>query len=145
MPSDATPAHDFDFWIGEWEVFGPQGKPVGRNSITPLLGTGALSEHWHGAGGFEGHSLNAYDAARGCWHQTWVDSTGGLLLLDGGLADGAMVMEGVAPGDDSPDLQRQRITWTPQQDGVRQHWQASADDGLTWMTVFDGHYRRSEG
>jgi hypothetical protein len=35
----------------------------------------------------------------------------------------------------------QRITWTPEQDGVRQHWQSSADDGATWTTVFDGHYR----
>jgi hypothetical protein len=145
MPSDATPAHDFDFWIGEWEVFGPLGKQVGQSSITALFGTGMLAEHWHGAGGFEGRSLNAYDAARGCWHQTWMDSTGGLLLLDGGLVDDAMVLQGVAPGEDSSVPLHQRITWTPEESGVRQHWETTAGDGQTWTTVFDGHYRPTAG
>jgi len=53
---------DFDFWIGEWDVFGPQGKQAGTNSITQLLDGGAIAEHWHGTGGVEGHSINAYDA-----------------------------------------------------------------------------------
>jgi hypothetical protein len=74
--SETTSAHDFDFWIGEWDVFGPEGRQVGTNSITALFGTGALAEHWHGAGGVEGRSLNAWDEVRACWHQTWVDSGG---------------------------------------------------------------------
>ncbi len=93
----AGSTHDFDFWIGDWDVFGPLGKQVGRNTITSMFANGMLHEHWHGNGGVEGRSVNAYDEARGCWHQTWVDSTGGVLLLDGGLQDGAMVLEGRAP------------------------------------------------
>jgi uncharacterized protein DUF1579 len=136
-------ARDFDFWIGEWDVFGPQGRQVGTNSITSLFDGSALAEHWRGAGGVEGHSLNAYDAATDRWHQTWVDSTGGLLLLDGGLVDGAMVLEGTAPATAGAVPQRQRITWTPRPDGVRQHWESSDDRG-TWETAFDGHYRRRQ-
>ena len=138
-------AHEFDFWIGEWDVFGPKGKQVGTNSVTAPFGTGAIAEHWRGLGGIEGNSLNAYDVARGCWHQAWVDSTGTILLLDGGLLDGAMVLEGLAPSEhDATRLHRQRITWTPSASGneVRQHWEASADDGATWQTAFDGYYRR---
>ena len=63
-------ARDFDFWIGEWDVFGPQGRQVGTNSITPLLDGAALAEHWRGAGGVEGHSINAYDEAAQCWRVT---------------------------------------------------------------------------
>jgi len=140
--------HDFDFWIGEWDVFGPQGKRVGTNTITRLFGTGAIAEDWHGSGDIEGRSLNASDEGRGCWHQTWVDSTGSVLLLDGCLLDGSMVMEGVAPSEDDPRrLDRQRITWTPSEGGreVRQHWEVSADDGATWQTAFDGRYRRRGG
>ena len=140
---DATgPEHDFDFWTGEWEVVGPQGRLLGTSSITPLFGTGALAEHWRGAEGFEGRSLNAYDRATGRWHQTWLDSTGDLLQLDGGLVDGAMVLRGEAPGEDPDVLQPQRITWRPEPDGVRQHWETTADGGNVWTTVFDGHYRR---
>jgi hypothetical protein len=35
-----------------------------------------------------------YDAARQVWHQTWVDSSGTLLLLEGGLRGKSMVLEG---------------------------------------------------
>ncbi len=57
MTTTNGPAHAFDFWVGEWEVFGPRGVRVGTSSIVGVLGTGALAEHWHGVGGYEGHSL----------------------------------------------------------------------------------------
>ena len=82
---------------------------------------------------------------RGCWHQTWVDSTGTLLQLDGELLDGAMVLEGLAPrSGDTGQIERQRITWSPSADvsEVRQLWEVSADDGATWRIAFDGRYRR---
>ena len=134
------PSHDFDFWVGEWHVFGPAGAQVGTSSITSVLGTGAIAEHWR-SGDFEGRSLNAYDGTRGHWHQTWLDSAGGMLMLDGGLVDGAMVLEGLAPGEDPSAMLLQRITWSPEPGGVRQHWETSGNEGSTWTTVFDGHYR----
>jgi hypothetical protein len=130
-------AHAFDFWLGEWEVHDAAGNHVGRNSITDLYGTGALAEHWRGDAGVVGHSLSAWDVERGCWHQTWMDSTGGVLLLDGDVQDGAMVLEGI-----DADA-RQRITWTRDGDGVRQLWETSKDDGATWTVAFDGRYRRA--
>jgi hypothetical protein len=130
-------AHDFDFWLGEWEVFDADGEHVGRNSIGAPYDTGALTEHWRGDGGVGGHSLNSWDPERGCWHQTWIDSTGGILLLDGGMVDGAMVLTGV-----TADAQ-QRITWTAEGDGVRQLWETSKDDGVTWSAAFDGRYKRA--
>ena len=144
-------AHEFDFWIGEWDVFGPEGRQVGRNTITSMFAnpaaSGMLHEHWHGNGGVEGRSINAYDGTRGRWHQTWMDSTGDMLLLEGGPVDGAMVLEGRAPsGDDPTAVDRQRITWTQVSDPdgaeVRQLWESSSDDGKTWTVAFDGRYRR---
>ncbi|MEO6512607.1 MAG: hypothetical protein ABIO16_16530 [Nocardioides sp.] len=135
MTHDTSRAHEFDFWIGDWDVFGPKGKQVGTSSITALFAGhagGMLHEHWHGQGGVEGRSLNGYDADRDCWHQTWMDGSGGVLLLDGGLRDGAMVLE--APG--------QRITWTQEADEVRQVWESSSDEGVTWTVAFDGRYVR---
>ena len=139
-------ARDFDFWIGDWDIFGPQGKHLGTNRITPMFEGqpgGMLHEHWHGNAGLEGRSVNGFDEARGVWHQTWMDSSGGVLLLDGGLRDGAMVMEGTAPANDDPRrLDRQRITWTHDGDELRQLWETSPDDGKTWEVAFDGRYRR---
>jgi hypothetical protein len=131
------PAHAFDFWLGEWEVHDPEGHHLGRNSVTSPFDTGALTEHWRGDGGVEGHSLSAWDPERGCWHQTWIDSGGGILLLDGASGDGAMALEGI-----DADA-RQRITWTAEAGGVRQLWETSKDDGGSWTVAFDGRYTRS--
>ena len=130
-------AHAFDFWLGEWEVHDPEGRHVGRSSITAPFDTGALAEHWRGDGGVEGHSLSSWDPERGCWHQTWIDSTGGILLLDGGPRDGGMVLLGIAA-----DAQ-QRITWAVERGGVRQLWETSKNDGATWTVAFDGRYTRA--
>ena len=144
-------AHDFDFWIGDWDVFGPEGGQVGRNTVTSMFATpsasGMLHEHWHGNGGVEGRSINAYDRTRGRWHQTWMDSTGDMLLLEGGLVGGAMVLEGRTRNRQDPTVvDRQRITWTQLSDAdgaeVRQLWESSSDDGATWTVAFDGRYRR---
>jgi hypothetical protein len=136
-------AHDFDFWIGDWDIFGPEGKHLGTNTITSMFGNGMLHEHWHGNAGLEGRSMNAFDEPRGVWHQTWMDSSGGVLLIEGGLRDGAMVMVGTAPSNDDPSrLDRQRITWTHDGDELRQLWETSPDEGKTWEVAFDGRYRR---
>jgi hypothetical protein len=140
---DATPRRQFDFWLGDWDVRDPRGKLVGRNRITRVHGGCALEEQWSGNGGVTGGSLNAWDAERSRWHQTWVDNTGGLLQLDGGWTGERMVLSGQdapAPGA-SPTLQR--ISWEPLPDGrVRQLWEASKDGGRTWTTAFDGTYSR---
>ena len=44
--------------------------------------------------GFSGESLNVYDPARKVWHQTWVDNSGTLLLIEGGVRGKDMVLEG---------------------------------------------------
>jgi hypothetical protein len=143
---DAKPRRQFDFWLGDWDVRDPGGKLVGRNRVTRVHGGCALEEQWSGHGGVTGSSLNAWDADRDRWHQTWVDNTGAVLLLDGGWTGERMVLSGQdapAPGA-SPTLQR--ISWEPLPDGrVRQLWEASKDGGRTWATAFDGTYSRRAG
>jgi hypothetical protein len=131
----------FDFWIGEWRVETPAGALAGHNQIRSILGGCALRESWRGASGSRGTSLNAWDAAAKRWRQTWIDAGGGVLLLEGGLEGGAMVMRGTTRGADG-DVQ-ERITWTPLPDGrVKQHWQQSRDGGATWTDAFVGLYAR---
>lgn len=143
-PCAGAEHREFDFWVGEWKVTTPDGKPAGRNRIERILGGCVLYESWSGAGGSTGHSFSQWDARRGVWHQTWVDTSGAPLLIDGGLVGGAMVLTGDRPAADGSPV-RHRITWTPLPDGrVHQHWQASRDAGATWTTVFDGTYHRQD-
>jgi hypothetical protein len=146
-PPCSSPEHrQFDFWLGDWEVRDPAGKVVGRNHLTSLHKGCAMLENWTGAGGYTGSSLNIYDADRRKWHQTWVDSGGGLLQLEGAWADGSMVLAGVASSPDAPgEVTVNRITWRPLPDGrVRQHWETSTDKGRTWKTAFDGFYSKQK-
>ncbi len=132
---------EFDFWVGEWEVRNPPGDLVGRSSIRRILGGCVIHESWTGTDGSTGESFNIYDARRAVWHQTWVDNSGLLLELEGGLEGQAMVLRGETETPDGAG-RLQRITWTPVGDGsVRQLWERSTDGGVTWATVFDGTYR----
>ncbi len=91
--------------------------------------------------GYSGESLNIYDATPKVWHQTWVDNSGTLLLLEGGLREGRMVLEGQTTEADG-GITRHRITWTPNADGsVHQFWE-STDAAGNWTTAFDGTYTR---
>ncbi len=137
---DAAEHRQFDFWIGDWDVFGPKGNRAGSNLIRPILAGCVLEENWAGAGGMNGKSYNTWSREARRWHQTWVDGQGNLLLLDGGLVDGRMVLEGKGLTPDGKPL-RQRITWSKLDGGrVRQLWESSADDGKTWSVAFDGTY-----
>ncbi len=133
-------SRQFDFWLGEWDVFGPKGKQAGTNSITSVMKGCALREEWTGAAGNRGTSLNVYDPVDKQWHQTWADGSGLRLRLDGGMQGSSMVLAGTSM-DAEGKRTRDRITWTPNADGtVRQLWEQSSDEGKTWTVAFDGRY-----
>lgn len=143
-PACSAPAHRaFDFWVGTWDVYNPAGTLVGRNVITARNSGCTLHESYTTPSGYTGQSINAYDATRDRWHQTWSDNGGLLLLIEGGSPqEGVMRLEGTRVGPGGQQL-TERITWTRlDADRVRQHWETSTDGGATWRTSFDGEYRR---
>ena len=153
-----APAHrQFDFWLGDWDVVPnpataqPTAPPVvsgaqkpANNVITSLDGGCVLMESWT-APGQTGHSLNIYDRTRQQWHQTWVDSNGGLHEYWGSLKDGNMVFTGDVPlGPASRFAGRRtvRLTFFPMgPDTVRQFSEALNMDG-TWSVNYDLIYTR---
>jgi hypothetical protein len=143
-PRCDTPEYrQFDFWVGQWDVTSG-GQPAGRNLITLEEDGCVVHEHWTGALGGTGQSFNFYDRADGRWHQVWVSNSGNILSLSGGLADGALVLEGER--SEGGRTVRHRLSFRANADGtVRQLWEASADGGTTWSTSFDGLYRPHKG
>lgn len=139
------PARDFDFWIGQWNVFPPDGdEPAGTNRISVREGGCLLVEEWQGASGSSGTSLNFHDPRRGAWRQIW-QSAPALIELEGGLDEaGRMAMDGTifyhARGEQFPFRGR----WTPREDGtvLQEFWQRG--EGGEWSSWFVGEYRRHE-
>lgn len=147
LACDKPEYRQFDFWLGEWTVTA-NGKHAGNNVISKHLGECALFEHYTTPTGYEGTSFNIYDKITRRWHQTWVDNTGLMLQLEGGLetlpsGKKGMVMWGEGMNPQGATVTH-RITWSPEEKGdVRQHWQMSEDQGISWSTVFDGLYTKN--
>jgi hypothetical protein len=136
-PCDEPANRAFDFWLGQWEVRTPDGKLAGINRIDREYGGCVLHERYTTGGSYSGESLNIYDATRKRWHQTWVDTSGALLLLEGGPSDGKMVLEGETANADATPT-KHRITWSVNADGsVRQLWESTDVKGQ-WTVAFDG-------
>ena len=136
-------AREFDFWIGEWNVFNPAGVQVGTSSIQLILDECVIFENWMNRVGNEGKSFNKYDATAGIWRQTWVDQSGSWTEFRGEWNGAHMriTTDNVKQPDGS--LKKRRMTFTPDAGGsVRQHGEMSADDGQTWTTEYDLTYRK---
>lgn len=140
-PLPSATHHQFDFWLGEWEVKDPSGQVVGHNRIESISNGFGLLENWTDVQGGSGKSINAFDLAAGKWHQTWVGSGGGVIMFDGGMKEGKMWLEGLRMTKGG--AVRDRMTYEARKDGtVRQLWESSKDDGKTWQVVFDGSYTK---
>ena len=125
--------HQFDFWAGQWDVYGPKGKQVANSLIEKVYGCG-IRENWMPFGG--GGSLNIYIPTDKHWEQFWIDSGGTRATFIGGLKGKEMVIQGEWAG---PLV---RITYTPNADGsVRQYGEQSTDSGKTWAPSFDLLYK----
>lgn len=153
---------DFDFWLGEWDVYGnyeKTGVNFGHNSITQSESGCLIMEHWRGVKGSTGTSMNYYDGIVNQWVQRWVsaggtviDYSGGLIASEGVHADKgskAMRLEGkiyYASSQQQPQIRDFRGTWTPLKKGVvRQLFEESTDAGKTWTVWFDGYYFPTKG
>jgi len=145
-PCEQPIYHAFDFWVGEWNVYGAPDKSgpiVGTNTIKKSQGGCLLTEHWISSRGTTGTSMNFYDGTQDKWVQHWVNEGGISISYSGGLDNGSMVLTGkiyYAGKDDHPIRDFKGI-WSPLEDGsVKQHFEESTDGGKTWQPWFTGYY-----
>jgi hypothetical protein len=134
--------HQFDFWIGEWDVFDFGGSaPVATATITPVQDGCGLREQYRGAEGGGGESLTMYDPNTNLWRQAWVSNRGQIVIIEGGLHDGSITLSGPEYGGTAGRLVRG--SWMPAEGGaVRETAERSEDAGHTWRPWFDIVFRR---
>ena len=142
-PPCTTEAHhsDFDFWVGEWNVFIADGRQVGGNVITKIESDCLLVEKWLSVRGNTGTSINYFDPMAQQWVQVWMSADRTLIDIRGGMKDGSMRLEGTIVDSANPGGASFRGTWTLLEDGrVRQFFEISPDQGATWTPWFEGFY-----
>ena len=144
-PCGSNPIYRFfDFWIGEWEAYGPKGKG-GDSKISLILDSCVILEEWTGAQqGYAGKSFNTYNKATKMWQQTWVDNKGGITEYKNSVWEkDKMIVTTDNRQLPNGSWSMQRMTFTKlSEDKVRQHGENSIDGGKTWTTSFDLEYRR---
>ncbi len=134
--------HEFDFWLGTWEVKTANGVVAGTNSITAKESECMLLEEWTSATGGTGTSMNFYDAVAEHWTQIWI-SKGLQLKISGGMENGSMVLTGLAHYVQQGTTSAFRGSWTPLEDGrVRQFFEQQDAEG-NWNVWFEGFYTRT--
>jgi len=137
----------FDFWIGDWEAFGPGGKKAGDSKIQLILDSCVILENWTStAMGYAGKSFNTFNPATGRWQQTWVDNAGTIVYYsEGDFKDGKMILATKNEKQFDGTIKILRMTYTKLgEDKVRQFGESSLDNGKTWKTDFDLEYRRKQ-
>jgi pimeloyl-ACP methyl ester carboxylesterase len=136
-------ARQFDFWIGDWDVF-VNGRKVGENLIERETNGCTLIENWKNNSGGTGKSINAYDASVGKWKQFYVGSQGSLFLFEGGLVGNQMKFTAeTVDQKGSKTLHRFEFTDLPDKT-VRQKWDTSKDGGKTYTTIWDSIYKKKK-
>lgn len=137
--------HEFDFWLGEWNVYKTGTDTiVGFSHIESIIDSVGIQENYHAAGSpYQGTSINKYNFAKQQWEQYWVDNGGQTLHITGNLKDGKMILQNKAQTFQGQTIFN-RITWHNHPDQtVQQVWEQSPD-GKTWKAVFDGTYRKKK-
>ena len=136
---------EFDFWIGEWDVYLTGTKDViGYSKVESIVDGFAVRESYQSSKSkYSGTSLNKYNPVTGQWEQYWVDSSGLTLLLKGRKSGNVMILENEI--ETSEGMQANRISWIQKGDGtVQQTWEQSFDGGESWNKIFDGHYKKQK-
>lgn len=148
-PCSGPEFRQFDFWIGEWEVFAPNGKKGGDSKISILLDSCVIFEEWTSANSqqgliYSGKSFNLYNAATRQWQQTWVDNTGNTTeFLRGEAVNGKIVYYADKVTDPKGKIFKRRLTFSKLSDNkVRQLGERSDDEGKTWSVEYDLEYRK---
>ena len=151
-PCTTDPVYrQFDFWIGEWDVYAKNGKEAGDSRIDLILDSCIILENWKSANVsqgvyYAGKSFNTYNSVSKQWQQTWVDNVGGSTeFLEGHFENNKMIFQ-TKPFQFSKDtVAVRRLTfYNLDVNKVRQHGEISKDGGITWSTEYDLEYRRKK-
>ncbi len=145
-PCSGEEFHQFDFWLGEWEVIAEPNQTIaGFNTITREENGCLILERWESINGGTGQSYNFYNPATEKWRQVWV-SQGAMIDYEGGLTEtGSMKLEGTITYVGSGLQANFTGEWTLNEDGtVTQHFEQYDAETEQWTPWFTGLYTKIE-
>lgn len=142
-----------DFWLGSWRLTWPASQTGGKegdiahgtNQIEKILNDCVIEERFATAdGSFLGRSHSVFDPRARLWRQTWVDSAGGYLVFEGGVAGVDFELR-TAPAERNGKVVINRMVFSDiRPDSLEWTWQSSTDQGETWRDLWNISYHRQD-
>lgn len=142
-PCNTTTHKQFDFWVGDWNVFDSKNKLIGTNRVVKMHKGCVLQENWESKiGSNKGTSYNYVNQLNKSWNQVWIDNSGYSLVLSGKYENQSMILRSELISTDKGDYFNQ-VTWTKNKDGsVTQIWENLNKKNEVIREVFRGIYRK---
>jgi tetratricopeptide (TPR) repeat protein len=140
-------AREFDFWIGDWDVYVTGTNAyAGHSVIQQISGGCAILENWKSAIS-EGKSLNFIDDSTHKWKQVWVGSypNGKQDFVNGEYIDSVMRFTFTTLDPQGKIIQGKFSFFNQGPSQVRQLNETSPDGGKTWNVSYDFTYKRKKG
>ena len=142
-PCNSKEYKQFDFWVGNWNVYDSKNKLIGKNKVVRMDNACAIQENWNSmVGASKGTSYNYYNATDKKWHQVWIDNAGGSLVLKGHYKNNKMILRSTLITGKKGDYYNQ-ITWFKNSDGtVTQLWELLDKQLTSFNEIFRGTYKK---
>ncbi len=135
----------FDFWVGEWNVFDTLGNYVGKNNVVKQYDNCLIQENWTSAGKNRRTSYNYFDPTDSTWNQLWIDNQGAILNLKGQFANGAMILKSKLQKGKKVAWYYNRITWSKlENSNVLQTWDILDENDQLLANLFKGIYKHTK-
>jgi len=137
-------SRQLDFWLGDWTVSYPGMSATSSSEVHLSLDKCLVVESWVGGKSHQGENMFAYCYDDKSWHGMFADNQGRVHVFEGKVAPGAAEFIGPSRGPNGEAvLNRIKIIRINDND-VKQTWEKSKDNGVTWTMEFQGDYARKQ-
>lgn len=143
--SKSEEGNQFNFWIGNWDLFA-NGSKFGESKVDTLLDGFAIQEDFLEFPPDPFHSINitTYNTDAKQWEQTMVDNMGHHSFFAGKFIDGKISLVRNFKNKKGEDRMQRTTFYNISRDSFDWTFDASSDGGKSWNTFYTVHYVRKK-
>lgn len=148
VPADSMPcsanseSRQLDFWLGDWTVTYPGMPGSAASNVALTLDKCLLTESWDGGKGHSGKNMFAYSSDDKSWRGLFADNQGRVHVFEGKVAQGSAEFTGPSRSPNGQAVLNRIKVVRVAANKVKQSWEKSTDNGVTWKMEFSGEYFR---
>ena len=137
-------SRQLDFWLGDWTVTYPGMSATSSSKVHLSLDKCLVVESWVGGKGHTGENIFAYSFDDKSWRGMFADNEGRVHVFEGKVAQTSAEFTGASRGPNGEAVLNRVKIVRLSDNNVKQTWEKSRDNGVTWSMEFQGDYTRKQ-